>query len=108
MTWQHDLVKSHHPGSDNDHHPAWNSVETRTMTTRADASESDARHLHEITDQGYTIIEGLLDSGTLNSIRQALAPWLQGQQMGRNNFEGFQSERVYALLAKSPALAVIV
>jgi ectoine hydroxylase-related dioxygenase (phytanoyl-CoA dioxygenase family) len=79
-----------------------------TMTDRAHTSGTDARHLHEITDQGYTIIEGLLDSETLNGIRQALDPWLQARQMGRNNFEGFQSERVYGLLAKNPALAVIV
>lgn len=78
------------------------------MTPWSNASDSDALHLQQITDQGYTIIEGLLDSQILNSIRQALDPWLQRRQMGRNNFEGFQSERVYALLAKSPLLAVIV
>ena len=41
-------------------------------------------------------------------MRAALAPYLQGQRMGRNDFEGFRSERVYALLAKDPALALLV
>jgi ectoine hydroxylase-related dioxygenase (phytanoyl-CoA dioxygenase family) len=78
------------------------------MTAPTQASEPDDQHLHEITNQGYTIIEGLLDSDTLRDIRAALNPWLQGLHMGRNNFEGLHSERVYALLAKHPALAVVV
>ena len=41
-------------------------------------------------------------------MRAALAPYLQGKHMGRNDFEGFCSERVYALLAKDPALALLV
>ena len=67
-----------------------------------------ANRVEEIRTQGYTIIESLLDAATLARIRSALNPWLQGKRFGRNDFEGFRSERVYALLAKSPDLAVIV
>ncbi|MFP6808296.1 MAG: phytanoyl-CoA dioxygenase family protein [Pseudomonadales bacterium] len=65
-------------------------------------------HIAAIRDQGYTIIEGLLSENEVSRIRLALEPYLQGDLMGRNDFEGFQSERVYALLAKNPELALIV
>ena len=65
-------------------------------------------HIAAIGDQGYTIIEGLLSEDEVSRIRLALEPYLQGDLMGRNDFEGFQSERVYALLAKHPDLALIV
>lgn len=67
-----------------------------------------ADHIKEIRGQGYTIIESLLSMDEVNRIRGALEPWLQGQLMGRNNFEGEHSERVYALLAKHPDFALIV
>ena len=41
-------------------------------------------------------------------MRRALDPWLQGHLMGRNDFEGFSTERVYALLAKAPEIAALV
>lgn len=69
---------------------------------------ADAGHLEEIEQQGFTIIESLLGEAELTVLRSALAPWLQGKLTGRNNFEGFHSERVYALLAKDPRLAMIV
>ncbi len=65
-------------------------------------------HLDNIEQQGYTIIESLLDSDQVVALKAALSPWLQGAHMGRNDFEGFKSERVYALLAKNPVLATIV
>jgi len=65
-------------------------------------------HLARIREQGYTIIEGLLDQHQVEHIKACLAPWLQGKLMGRNNFEGEQTERVYALLAKHPDFAEIV
>jgi len=49
---------------------------------------------------GYVIFESLMDGVGIERIRRALEPYLT--QKGRNNFEGFKSNRVYALLAKSP------
>ena len=57
---------------------------------------------------GFVVLEGLLSSDQVTQIRQELSPWLQGKLMGRNDFEGFRSERVYALLAKAPSIAQIV
>lgn len=65
-------------------------------------------HIDAIRHQGYTIIERLIDASDIARLKQALAPWLNGKLMGRNNFEGHFSERVYALLAKDPAFATIV
>ena len=57
-------------------------------------------HISAIREQGYTVVESLLTDDDINRLKSALQPWLQGQFMGRNNFEGEKSERVYALLAK--------
>ena len=67
-----------------------------------------ADYLAEISDNGYVIIPSLLKPDEIAVIRQALAPYLNGELMGRNDFEGFESERVYGLLAKDPKLALIV
>jgi ectoine hydroxylase-related dioxygenase (phytanoyl-CoA dioxygenase family) len=61
-----------------------------------------------IRRQGYAIARGLLAAREVAEIRAALAPWLQGLLLGRNDFEGLRSERVYALLAKAPPVARIV
>jgi ectoine hydroxylase-related dioxygenase (phytanoyl-CoA dioxygenase family) len=64
--------------------------------------------LHELGVDGFTIIEGLMDGELIVRIKTELAPYLKQQKMGRNNFEGLSSERVYALLAKAPSVAEII
>jgi ectoine hydroxylase-related dioxygenase (phytanoyl-CoA dioxygenase family) len=65
-------------------------------------------HASAIRRDGYVVLEGVLSAAEVAAMRAALAPWLQGKHMGRNDFEGFSTERVYALLAKDPALALLV
>lgn len=67
-----------------------------------------SHHVREIIDNGFTLIESLLSDADITKIKEALAPWLQGRHMGRNDFEGFKTERVYALLAKDRVFAKIV
>jgi ectoine hydroxylase-related dioxygenase (phytanoyl-CoA dioxygenase family) len=67
-----------------------------------------ADHLQRIRTDGFTVIERLLDRSQIDAIKRELAPWLRGQHYGRNDFEGFHSERVYALLAKTPRVAQLV
>lgn len=67
-----------------------------------------ADHLQRIAADGFTVIERLIDQSQIDSIKRELAPWLRGQHYGRNDFEGFHSERVYALLAKTPSVAQLV
>jgi ectoine hydroxylase-related dioxygenase (phytanoyl-CoA dioxygenase family) len=65
-------------------------------------------HVERIREEGYSILEGALPPESGARIRAELAPWLSGERPGRNDFEGFRTERVYAMLAKSPATAELV
>jgi ectoine hydroxylase-related dioxygenase (phytanoyl-CoA dioxygenase family) len=61
--------------------------------------------LAQMDEDGYVILPSLLPPSQVKAIRNALAPHLQRKLLGRNDFEGYESERVYALLAKSPVFA---
>ncbi len=67
--------------------------------------QADIKSLRE---QGYVIIPRLLSRAQIDRAKVALAPYLRGTLRGRNNFEGFNTERVYALLAKAPVIAELV
>ena len=67
--------------------------------------EGEVAQLHK---HGYVIIPSLLSSNLIETLKSALAPFLRGTLLGRNNFEGFRTERVYALLAKAPVVAELV
>jgi len=54
---------------------------------------------------GYLIFDRVLPDDALSRIRAALAPHLGRDIRGRNDFEGLKSNRVYAMLAKSPVFA---
>ena len=64
--------------------------------------------LDEIADVGFCVIEDAFSSEQVTQAKTELAPWLQKELMGRNNFEGHSSERVYALLAKAPVIAEMI
>lgn len=51
-------------------------------------------------DKGYVIFEGIMPAGEIEAVRNALTPHFT--KSGRNDFEGFKSNRVYALLSKAP------
>lgn len=59
----------------------------------------------EFDERGYLIFERVLSRDFVNGIRAALAPHLERDLTGRNDFEGLKTNRVYALLAKSPVFA---
>jgi ectoine hydroxylase-related dioxygenase (phytanoyl-CoA dioxygenase family) len=71
------------------------------MPTAAELAEA-------IRHDGYAIAPDLISPRDVAEIKTALEPWLRGRLLGRNEFEGFRSERVYALLAKAPPVAQIV
>jgi ectoine hydroxylase-related dioxygenase (phytanoyl-CoA dioxygenase family) len=64
-------------------------------------------HAALIERQGFTIIENFLDADTLAEVREGLAPYL-GTHQGRNDFEGYKTERVYTLVARAPVFERIV
>lgn len=71
-------------------------------------SKNTETALNDIRRDGFTVLENALTPDLSMAIRHGLDPWLQGARMGRNDFEGFKSERVYALLSKVPEIAVMV
>jgi len=54
------------------------------------------------------VLPAVIGSEEISRIREQLAPYLAGRLFGRNDFEGYRSQRVYALLAKAPAAAGLV
>lgn len=56
-------------------------------------------HAAEIRERGYTVIRDFLDADGLARFREGLAPFV-GRRHGRNDFEGFKTERVYTLVAR--------
>jgi ectoine hydroxylase-related dioxygenase (phytanoyl-CoA dioxygenase family) len=67
--------------------------------------DADA-HAARMREQGFTVIEDLLDAGRLAAFRAALAPFM-GSHHGRNDFEGFKTERIYTLVARAKVFEAI-
>jgi ectoine hydroxylase-related dioxygenase (phytanoyl-CoA dioxygenase family) len=57
-------------------------------------------HSERMRRDGYTVIEDFLDREALAAFRAALAPFM-GTHHGRNDFEGFKTERIYTLVARA-------
>ncbi len=57
-------------------------------------------HLVRLHRDGWTSIDDFLDADRLREVRAGLAPLL-GSHRGRNNFEGYLTERVYTLVARA-------
>jgi ectoine hydroxylase-related dioxygenase (phytanoyl-CoA dioxygenase family) len=64
-------------------------------TSRFDAD----LHAERMRVHGYTVIEDFVSADGLAAFREALAPYM-GTHHGRNDFEGFKTERVYTLVAR--------
>ncbi|MDJ0643445.1 MAG: phytanoyl-CoA dioxygenase family protein [Erythrobacter sp.] len=62
----------------------------------------------ELDTKGYIIFEGVLDEAAIQRQIDALEVWLGKDVRGRNNFEGADSNRIYAMLAKDPVFADLV
>jgi ectoine hydroxylase-related dioxygenase (phytanoyl-CoA dioxygenase family) len=63
--------------------------------------------IEEIETQGYTVISDFLQPAQLRSIK-TLLPRINGQFLGRNNFEGDKTERIYSLLAYDKVIQDII
>jgi ectoine hydroxylase-related dioxygenase (phytanoyl-CoA dioxygenase family) len=49
---------------------------------------------------GYAVVRGMLTRAEVDAARAELTPVLAATPLGRNDFEGFRTRRVYALFAK--------
>jgi ectoine hydroxylase-related dioxygenase (phytanoyl-CoA dioxygenase family) len=56
-------------------------------------------HEERLRRDGYTVIEDFLTPAQVAEAKAALAPYL-GSHLGRNPFEGHETERVYTLVAR--------
>lgn len=56
--------------------------------------------LRSFERDGYVILEGVLSPSELGDLRAAIEAFELGRPMGRNDFEGTRSHRVYSLAAK--------
>lgn len=56
-------------------------------------------HVQALDRDGFTIIRDFLSQAQLHEVRRVLAFYL-GTRSGRNNFEGYSTERVYTLVAR--------
>jgi len=57
----------------------------------------------QLDAEGYAIVEGVLTPGEVRAKKEALQAILRATPTGRNDFEGFQTQRIYALFAKTRA-----
>ena len=62
----------------------------------------------QFQEDGYVIFENVLTPEELETQRTALKPWIDADIRGRNNFEGSQSNRIYAMLDKDPVFADLI
>ena len=79
-------------------------------TTAADTGSTATREqLEQLDRDGFVVIERAIGPDVLGRVRDELDPYLGvGAHLGRNDFEGFATNRVYALLAKAPSIAELV
>jgi ectoine hydroxylase-related dioxygenase (phytanoyl-CoA dioxygenase family) len=64
--------------------------------------------VEQLRTDGYVVLPDLVGTSELDRIKRQLAPHLANAPFGRNDFEGLRSQRLYALLAKAPAVADLV
>jgi ectoine hydroxylase-related dioxygenase (phytanoyl-CoA dioxygenase family) len=66
--------------------------------TRAEATVD--RCVEALHDDGCVVVERYLDEAKVAALKAELAPFRDQTPLGRNDFEGFATRRVYALFAK--------
>jgi ectoine hydroxylase-related dioxygenase (phytanoyl-CoA dioxygenase family) len=67
-----------------------------------------AEEVGALRRDGYVVLSDLVDVRAIEEIKAQLACHFAGAPFGRNDFEGFRSQRLYALLRKAPAVAALV
>jgi len=71
---------------------------TATMQAATSASRDVAQRL---MDDGYVIVTGMMSDDDLRAARADLDRVLRATPTGRNSFEGYSTQRIYALFAKT-------
>jgi ectoine hydroxylase-related dioxygenase (phytanoyl-CoA dioxygenase family) len=61
--------------------------------------DADA-HAAQMREQGFTVIRDFMTPAVMQAVRDGLAPY-RDTHHGRNDFEGFKTERVYTLVGRA-------
>jgi ectoine hydroxylase-related dioxygenase (phytanoyl-CoA dioxygenase family) len=77
----------------------------RDWQTLLDDATAFAEVRADYDHNGYVIFESVLSAAQIEELCTALAPHLAANVAGRNDFEGMKTNRIYAMLAKSPVFA---
>jgi len=64
---------------------------------------TDSEAVARVKADGFVLLEGVLSADERSEIEAALAPFEAARPMGRNDFEGKLSQRVYSLAGKGDA-----
>jgi len=72
------------------------------VTTTIAAQDAAAAEIaRRMTDDGYVIVTGMMSDADVQAAREDLGRVVEATKTGRNFFEGFSTQRVYALFAKT-------
>src|SRR5580692_5240579 len=63
--------------------------------------------LQQLQSEGFVVLRDAAGTDLVGRFRKELAPYLATAPFGRNDFEGFRSQRLYALLTKARVTANI-
>ena len=80
--------------------------QTTCKTAQQIPVEVTQADLAQIEKQGYVIIENVLSAQELATIKAEIGPLLK--ETGRNSFEGYKTQRLYAVLTKTRVLDLLV
>jgi ectoine hydroxylase-related dioxygenase (phytanoyl-CoA dioxygenase family) len=71
-------------------------------------SDGVEREVAAIREAGFVVLPDLIPPGDLAGMRRALAPALDTELYGRNDFEGHRTQRVYSLVSVAPVFTALV
>ena len=63
--------------------------------------------LHALDEDAGVIIDNVMTEDQLSSIQKELKPYLKQAQNGQDNFTGFKTQRVGALIARSARIFLL-
>ena len=72
------------------------------------SADAVARDIAAIREQGFVVVPDLVSPGDMDVMRRALAPHLDALLLGRNDFEGHRTQRVYSMVGMAPIFADLV
>ena len=68
----------------------------------AESMSSTDTNLACYEERGFVILPDVLDAHALRALRDALQPYLDLGEQGRNDFEGERTQRIYSLVGRGP------